>query len=158
MLGNPEMNLPGTFSYHDKGMQTVGVALTGATQIRSMDSHLEGGPVKCTFLFPFPHLPPQKLSSCVRSTRSLPHRTFLYLEPSLAPEPVRLDPKVSCGKVKALRRGGAEGAYDKLSIPCRELIKSNSVTLWSICWAVKYRTLSSCGVLVLGWSLRQRSI
>lgn len=30
MLGNPEMNLPGTFHYHDKGMQTTGVVLTGA--------------------------------------------------------------------------------------------------------------------------------
>lgn len=29
MLGNPEMNLPGTFNYHDKGMQTIGVALKG---------------------------------------------------------------------------------------------------------------------------------
>lgn len=31
MLGNPEMNLPGTLSHHDKGMQTIGVALKGGS-------------------------------------------------------------------------------------------------------------------------------
>lgn len=81
MLGIPEVNLPGTFNYHDKGMQTVGVALWGGpTQIRSMDSHLEGrvssqAHISLSFC-PSSH----SLSSSVRSARSASHRTFLYLE------------------------------------------------------------------------------
>lgn len=42
------------------------------------------------------------------------------------------------------------GSYDKLSISCRELIKSNSVMLWGICWAAKYSTVSSRWALCWG--------
>lgn len=77
MLGNPEMNLPGTFNYHDKGMQTIGVALKGGSPNQKHGFPPEGKSLESS-------VPTRKLSSSVRSMRvgraCAPYGTFLYLE------------------------------------------------------------------------------
>lgn len=64
MLGHPEMNLPGTFNNHDKGMQTTGVALTGAHLNQKHGFPPGGKNLESSTHFPF-FLPVFPLGRCL---------------------------------------------------------------------------------------------
>lgn len=163
MLGNPEMNLPGTFHYHDKGMQTTGVVLTGARPPKSeawLPTWREGSglrrvpPLLLTILTPRTFLPPWG------ALRATPWKDPSLPGAPVSSVPVQLDLKVSCVKVKVLRIEGGEGSYNKL-LPAFHTLswtKSRSIMLWERSWAEKCTSFSSCWVLVLKCSLRQRAI